>query len=75
MRAEQEEKGGRWGESEREEKKGTARHSYTKNKEMNHIQRLVEDGVCVLRGRGVFEGCFQDRFNVFTEGASEARPG
>lgn len=77
MRAVQEEKGGRRGESEREEKKGTARHSYTKNKEMNHIQRLVEDMVCVcvLRGRGVFEGCFQDRFNIFTEGASEARPG
>lgn len=44
---------------------------------MNHIQRLVEDivCVCVLEEGGLFEGCFQDRFNVFTEGASEARPG
>lgn len=75
MRAVQEQKGGRQGESEREEKKGMARHSYTENKEMNHTQRLVEDmGVCV-GGGWLFEGCFQDHFNVFTEGASEARPG
>lgn len=53
-----------------------------KNREMNHIQHLVEDmGTCVCAlagcvwGGGLFEGCFQDRFNVFTEGASEARPG
>lgn len=31
-------------------------------------------GVC-LGGGWLLEGCFQDRFNVFTEGASEARPG
>lgn len=61
------------------EKKGMALHSCTENKEMNHTRRLVEDmGVCVCWlgwGWWLFEGCFQDHFNVFTEGASEARPG
>lgn len=42
-------------EREKEEKNGTARHSCTENKEMNHIQRLAEDmGVCVcVLGGGV----------------------
>lgn len=57
-----------------------ARRSCTENKEMNRIRRRVEDmGVCVcwvvVVVGSLFEGCFQDRFNVFTEGASEARPG
>lgn len=52
MRAVQEKKGGRQGESEREEKKSMARHSYTeegeRKGEMNHTQRLVEEmSVCV----------------------------
>lgn len=58
-------------------KKGMALHSCSENKEMNHT--LVKDmGVCWIRGEeggGVFEGCFQDHFNIFTEGATEARPG
>lgn len=52
MRAVQEKKGGRKGESEREEK-GVwhAIPTQEKRKEMNHIQRLVQDiGVCVLGG-------------------------
>lgn len=80
MRAVQEKKGGRQGVKE---KKSMACHSYTeegeRKGEMNHTQRLVEEmSVCVHIGWGwwwLFEGCFQDHFNIFTEGASEARPG
>lgn len=67
MRAVQEKKGGRQGESEGEEKKGMARHSYTENKEMNHIQRLVEDMgacecVCVLGWW--WGGCLKGVFKI-----------
>lgn len=53
MRAVQEKKGGRQGESEREEKKGMARHSYTEKKKKEMIYTRRNECVCIgLGGRG-----------------------